>query len=318
MPGSKRPLALFIISIVTLVWAGNFAAGKFATAELHPFIITAARIILGAGFFLAMLPRPERRDVFKPSMLKLCLPLALTGIATNLFCFAAGIKLTVPTHSAIIHAMIPVGVFVIGLVILRERHNLLAVLGMLIAISGAVYIAFMDEHAQHGEWIGDLITLAGALAFSSYVVLGRRIIPKAGGAWRALTTGYLIAVPISIPFLAWGLLHQDWSHISWEAWAGTAYMIFGATFFCYAGHLWSLTHLEPLQVSVFVDIQPMLATAISAVLHIEKITGNVVLGGGIAVAGVALVQIATMPRAIGPSSPAAPAPAPPPDTAPRS
>ena len=290
-----RPLALLVISLVTLVWAGNFAAGKKATAEIHPFIVTAMRIILGAGFFWALMP--NRREAFRPAMLKACLPLALTGIATNLFCFAAGIQRTVPTHSAIIHALIPVGVLIIGFVVLHERVGGFALLGMAVAIAGGVYVALLDRRQpQSATLTGDLLTMCGALAFSAYVVLGRTIIPKVGGAWRAITTGYLISVPISLPFLAWGLLHQDWSIVTWQGVTGTAYMIVGATFFCYSAHMWSLTHLEPLQVSVFVVVQPMLAAMISAVLGMESITLDVVIGGLVAIAGVAAVQVATTPR----------------------
>jgi drug/metabolite transporter (DMT)-like permease len=243
------------------------------------------------------MPAGQKLDPFKPSMLKLCLPLALTGIATNLFCFAAGIQRTVPAHSSNNHAMIPVGVLLIGMLLLRERQRPLALLGMAVAIAGALYVVRFDQRVPFSQTIvGDLITLVGALAFSTYVVLGRRIIPQAGGAWRAVTTGYLISVPIAIPFLIWGLVNQDWSMVTWKGWAGTAYMTFGATFFCYSAHMWCLTHLEPLQVSVFVDVQPMLAAAISAILGIEAITGDIVIGGLVAVAGVALVQVGSAPQ----------------------
>jgi len=50
---SKRPLALGVISLVTLVWAGNFAAGRYAN-------VAAALSTEGYG---AVAPMPRRAEV---------------------------------------------------------------------------------------------------------------------------------------------------------------------------------------------------------------------------------------------------------------
>jgi drug/metabolite transporter (DMT)-like permease len=248
------------------------------------------RIWLAAAFFAAFLPAQQKRGLFKGDVLKACLPLALTGIATNLFCFAAGIRLTLPSHSSIIHSLIPVFVAALAWIFLRERQRPLAVLGMALAIGGAATVALSAPAGERRATLaGDLITLAGALAFSCYILLGRRVIPKLG-AWRAVATGFVLSVPLSVPFLAWGLLEQDWSRVTWRGWTGAAYMIVGATFFCYSAHMWSLTHLTPLQVSIFVDVQPMLATLIAAGLGQESVTPVLVASGLVALSGVAIVQ----------------------------
>src|SRR5678815_381869 len=83
MSSTRRPLALAVMSLVTLVWAGNFAAGKIATGRIDPFLIASIRIFLAAAFFTAFLPAAQKRELFKLSLWKACLPLALTGIATN-------------------------------------------------------------------------------------------------------------------------------------------------------------------------------------------------------------------------------------------
>lgn len=283
------------MSLVTLVWAGNFSAGKFGATELHPYFIAGTRIFLAAVFFVAFLPAGERRGLLSARNLRLCLPLAVTGIATNQICFASGIRLTLPSHSAIIHCLIPVFVFVLGWLFLRERSGPLAWLGMLVAIGGALFVALSaPAEERRTTLVGDLITLAGALAFSAYVVIGRRIIPEVG-AWKAVATGFLIAAPLTAPFFAWGVWQQDWTIVTHRGWAGLGYMIVGATFFCYSAHMWSLKHLDALQVSVFILLQPMLGTTIAALFGQERITMSLVVSGAVAILGVALVQFAPKP-----------------------
>lgn len=299
MSSPRRGLALAVMSLVTVVWAGNFTAGKIAAAKIDPLIIASVRIFLAAAFFTAFIPRAQLRESFRWPVLKACLPLALTGIATNQFCFAAGIQLTLPSHSAIIHSLIPVIVVLIGWLFLRERLSGLAALGMVIAIAGALWVTLSASvEEQRATLVGDLLTLAGAVAFGAYAVIGRRIIP-ALGAWRAVAVGFVLSIPLSLPFFAVGLLRQDWGAVTGREWAALGYMIVGATFFCYSAHLWSLTHLDALQVSIFVDLQPMLGTAIAALFALERITPALVTGGIVALAGVALVQFAPVLAARG-------------------
>jgi drug/metabolite transporter (DMT)-like permease len=285
------------MSLVTIVWAGNFTAGKVAAAHIDPLLIASIRIFLAAAFFYAFLPPGQKRQLFTPALLRACTPLALTGIATNQFCFAAGIQRTVPSHSAIIHALIPVFVAIIGWIFLRERVGLLGLFGMLLALGGVFYVILSGDAKKQGETlVGDLLTLAGAVAFSAYAVIGRSVIP-AIGAWRAVTIGFIISVPLSIPLFILGLQRQHWAEVTPAAWVGLGYMIVGATFFCYSAHMWSLTHLNALQVSIFVELQPMLGTAIAALFAVEEVTRPLVWGGLVALAGVTLVQLPRSVRA---------------------
>ncbi len=292
------------MALVTLVWAGNFTAGKVAAGtpdapQFHPFVISAIRIWLGAAFFVFWLPAAQRRALFRPELIRAALPLALTGITTNQICFAAGIRLTLPSHSAIIHAIIPALVVLLGWAIARDVPRPLALAGMVIAVAGALSVALSapaDE--RRATLTGDVLTLAGALAFSTYIVLGRRIVP-ALGAWRAVTLGFVLSAPLMLPFFIYGAVRQDWHSLTAQSWAGLGYMIAGATFFCYSAHMWSLAHLDPLSVSVFVDLQPMLGTGIAALFGLEPVTGRLITGSLVAVCGVAVVQIASIKSASG-------------------
>ena len=98
--------AYLAIGITTFLWAGNFTAAKIGTSQLNPWFITAVRIVATALVYWLLLPAGQRR--FTREEIRAVLPLALGGITLNHACFAAGIKITTPSHSAVIHALIPV------------------------------------------------------------------------------------------------------------------------------------------------------------------------------------------------------------------
>ncbi len=281
--------AYLAISVVTLLWAGNFTAGKIATDELHPCFIAAARVLLSAAVFYALLPRRERG--LRRSDWKAVLPLALTGVALNQVFFAAGIKLTTPSHSAVIHALMPAFVAVMAWVMIRERLGPLAVAGMAAAVAGALVVVLgTTREEMRGTLAGDLLTAGGIIAFSFYMVFGRRTLEKMGSL-RAVTFAFVLGAPVMLPFLAYGVLKTDWTRVTTQGWAALAYMFVFANVVCYRLHFFALSRLKAGQVAVFSDLQPALGIAIAVLAGRDRLTAPLAAGAALAVAGIVLVQL---------------------------
>lgn len=278
--------ALLAIAIVTLLWAGNFTAAKIGTAEMSPFLISSIRVFAAAAAFYAML---RDRAISRSDFLAL-VPLAITGIVVNQTAFAMGIRLTSPSHSAVIHALIPVFVAILAIAMIRERLGPVGVVGMILAVAGALVVVAPGAEWRSDTFRGDLLTLLGAVSFSVYTVLGRRVLQRIG-TFKAVTWAFVIAAPFMIPNFAIGLGHQDWSRVTWKGWAALGYMIVAATLVCYTLHLFALSRLKAGQVAIFTDLQPALGTGIAVLAGLDTVTPHLVIGGAIAIAGVALVQL---------------------------
>lgn len=286
----SRALPLLAISFVTVLWAGNFTAGKFATDQMDPFLIAGIRILAGAAFFPLLLPAGSMAELKRGSTWRRLLPLALTGIFVNQFAFAAGIRTTTPTHSALVHAMIPVFVLGISWIFLKEGAGPRTLIGVALAIGGAVYLALLQSREEQARTlVGDLWTLVGAIAFAAYVVIGRRVTREVGPV-KSVAFGFVMAAPISLPLLAWGAMRQDWSAVEWPTWAALGYMIVAATFVCYSLHMYSLSRLGALQVSVFTNVQPLLGTLIALAFGRDVLTWTLAAAGTVILLGVSIVQ----------------------------
>ncbi len=285
-PAARAYLA---ISLVTLLWGGNFTAGKIATDELHPHFIAAVRVIASAAVFYLLLPRAER--TIRPQDLRDVLPLSVSGVALNQICFAMGIRLTTPSHSAVIHALLPAFVAVMAWIMMRERLGPAALAGLAAAVAGALLVALGSSHREApGTLLGDVLTLAGILAFSFYMVFGRRALRRMG-SMRAVTMAFVLAAPLMLPSLCYGILRTDWGRVTAGGWAALAYMFLFANLVCYRLHLSALSRLKAGQVAVFSDLQPALGIAIAVLAGRDRLTAALAAGAAVAFAGVILVQI---------------------------
>ncbi|HXX93495.1 MAG TPA: DMT family transporter [Planctomycetota bacterium] len=279
------------ITVVTILWGINFTVGRRCTQLIDPFFIASFRIIVTGLFFYALLPREERR--IQRSDWKLILPLSVSGILTNHVCFAWGISQTRPSHSAIIHAIFPVFVAIVAWMVLRERQGPLALLGMAVAVAGALVVvvgAARDEVAR--TLAGDLISAVGVLSFSFYTVFGRKAV-QVMSSRRVVTLAFLMAAPMLVPFLILGIVRQPrpWREVGWEGWLELAYMLVFANMVAYLLHSYALRRLSAGQVAAFTDLQPALGIGVAVLAREDQMTGTLAAGAAIALVGVVLVQL---------------------------
>lgn len=280
--------AYIAISIVTILWAINFTVGKLGTAEIDPLFIASFRIIVTGLLFYAFLPAEDRK--IRAGDWKAILPLAVTGIAANHICFASGIKLTTPSHSAIIHALIPVFVSVVAWIVIKERMTSRSMAGMVLAVGGTLIVVLGASRTEfQGTMLGDLITTCGITAFSIYTVFGRRVMASMDSR-RAVTLAFLFASPVMLPFLVWSGLRQDWSQVTMRGWSALAYMLICANMICYLLHSYALSRLRAGQVAAFTSLQPAIAIGVSILAGYAAST-SLLVGSGVTLAGVVLVQL---------------------------
>jgi drug/metabolite transporter (DMT)-like permease len=281
--------AYLAISLVTVFWAGNFTAAKICTAELDPWFISSFRIIVTGLVFWFLLPAEHRR--VRVSDVKTILPLSLTGIAVNHLCFAAGMKITTPSHSAVIHALIPVAVALLAWFMLGERLSPLGLLGMAVAVGGALVVVLGATREElRGRLLGDLLTAVGILSFSFYTVQGRKILRDMDSV-RAVALGFLFAAPFMVPVLGWSALRQDWGAVTWKGWTSLAYMQLFASLVCYRLHIYALRQLTAGRVAAFTTLQPAIGIAVAVAAGVDRLTPSLAAGAALALGGVVLVQI---------------------------
>jgi drug/metabolite transporter (DMT)-like permease len=261
-------LAHLALLVVALTYGGNYLVAKGLMPDLiGPSGFIVLRVIGGGGLFWlvrwAMRARSpweriERGDYWR---LAAC---GATGVAANQLLFFNGLSITSPVNASIIMTVNPVLVLLISAVLLGTPITARKMLG--IAVGGAGAIALLILGAQqnniHASWQGDLMVLINATSYGFYLVLVKPLMAK----YKPLTViawvflfGALWVVPIGLK----QALAIDWSVFEPVHWRGLAYVVLATTFMVYLLNIFALRHVQPTVVSIYIYLQPLLATGFS-------------------------------------------------------
>jgi drug/metabolite transporter (DMT)-like permease len=306
---SKRPHSTLLASMIAVqvaTWSFNFIIGKVGLRYWSPLTLASFRVVLAA---LIMLPlygahrlwfrirpganarcaglRGGRRDI------AVFFQLGVLGVAINQICFTVGLNYTTVGHSAVIIGTGPISILLMAWALGLEALTTKKALGMALAFAGVVVLAAEHGLSPHsGTLPGDLITLAGSLAFALYTVLGKRV-AEAYDSVSMNAYNFLIGAAIVLPLAArqaaalWRA--GGWSAVAWQGWAALFYMAAGASVLAYLIYFWVLRYMTASRLGTFAYLQPVLTTLMGIGLLGERVTSNLLLGGGLVLTGVFLI-----------------------------
>jgi len=271
-------------------FAAVFAAGLFgasvvatrvAVQEIPPLSLAVLRFGQG-GLILLLCLFFGARDLLKVQRPDIPLLVLLGAILFAVFpvTFNISLRLTEASRGALMLATMPIWSAWLARVARKERLVLRQVLGILLTFAGVGIVL-----AERGlNWQGTRLALAGdgfmlltAFCGAAYGVLAQRMLAH----YRALTVtayamvfGTLLLLPAAlVEGLPQAFLRIDGRVAILILFLGIFGGGLGYFFWTYA-----LTRLTPTQVAVYVNVNPMVAIILGAVLLAEKLTGVFVFG----------------------------------------
>ena len=287
--------------MMILLWTINYLVAKEGFKQIDSLTLSLYRItvatILMLGIYLvsartaartapSTTPRKKitRRDYFHFARL------GFLGVIMNQILFTVGLDLTTVGHSSLIIAIGPVNILLLAVLFGLEHLTWRKVAGMTIAFAGVVVLAVEHGLSLRAATLrGDLITLAGSIAFSLYTVYGKKI----AGHFDALTINaysYLFAAAVLLPLTLWRSAHLDWSRVGVQGWFAIVYMAVGTSVVAYLIYFWALQHLAASRVGVFTYLQPLLGTLLGLFVLGEPFTRYLAVAAFLVIAGVLLTE----------------------------
>jgi drug/metabolite transporter (DMT)-like permease len=208
----------------------------------------------------------------------------------NQVLFVTGLSRTSVAHSAFIYALVPVIVLLVASAMGLEHLRVKKLLGMGIAIAGVALLA--NERVEEGApptLVGDVITLCGVAAFSSFTVLGKKERARYGPL--TLTTIAYCSGALAFQPVVWGWYGASaLEGIPWESWAALLYMAVLPAVVGYLIYFWALGHAPASKIAAVQYIQPPLATGLSALFLGEAISPTLLGAGALIMTGVVLAE----------------------------
>lgn len=262
--------------------------GSLAMVGFSPFAVATWRIAVGAACLfvlsVAMYGRgaiPARRDL--PALAGF----AFLGIVLNQGLFLVGLERSTPMNAGLVICLIPVFTYAIAAAIGAERVAGRRVLGVAVALAGAVPLFVArgaDLSASHA--VGNALMAGNALCYAVYLVLSKPLLQRMPAlvlvAWI-----YVLSLPW-LPLFAWG---QDLApaDATRGAWWSLAYVIVFPTILAYGLNSFALARVEASTTAFFVFAQPII-TALAAWLLLSEVPTPALGAAAIGLfAGMALV-----------------------------
>lgn len=286
-----RAKALFALALVCFLWGTTWIASKEGVKHMPALQLAGIRQLIAGvlyvGFFLykkISLPKgKEWIPVLVLSFLNFIMSNGLSTLALH-YNISAGL-------GAIIGAIFPLWIVVIGLFASKEKMPAKAIIGMLLGFAGVCIIFydhladFLNPRFQLGiifsiiatwTWaIATLYTKQQAVNFNPYFSLGLQMLISG-----ISLSGFTSATGMSVPLGA----------IPWQSWAAIAYLIIFGSLIAFICYLYALQNLPTEQASIYAYINPIVAVLCGWVVFGEKISIFITIGGLVTLLGVYLVN----------------------------
>jgi drug/metabolite transporter (DMT)-like permease len=286
---SKLTLA-FWLSMMLVLWSGNYVAGKIALRTLDPLTLTCLRLQLAAFLMLAIYFTRRERQPLKLSDAWPFLYLGFFGVVVNQGLFTVGLNYTTSNHSAVLIAIGPIIILLLARALKLEALTPAKVAGMAISFVGVYLLETEQGSPAHSPLLmGDIITLGGVIGFSAYAVLGKRIVAQYD-AVAMNTFNCLAAALLLLPLTIRQCLHLDWHGVALSGWLGMIYMAVGSSVAAYTIFYWVLRYMTASRVGAVSYFQPVVVILLSMAFLGERPSRMLLEGTALVLIGVFLAE----------------------------
>lgn len=289
---SQKQIGHITMFFVATIFAINIPVGKYLlSGYISPFGYTMARVLFAAIIFWVV--SLFTKDV--PVNLKdhrLFLFGALFGVVFNQGLFVYGLGHTSPVDASIITTSSPLFAMIIAALILKEPITGQKVLGVFIGIAGAlllIYTGHTGEISLDANMMGNLIIIGGSFSYAFYLVITRPLSTKYSSI-TIMKWIFLYSSIILTPFFHKDLIEADlFRQTDIIPFILLAFVLFFATFVTYMLIPVAQKRIRPTTISMYNNIQPLIASFIAIMLGQDTFSGWKVISGILVLGGVYLV-----------------------------
>ncbi len=277
--------AIGAIALTVLLWASAFPGIRAGLAGFDPGALAALRYAVASLAFLGLAAGGRIGRPKLSHLPRIALAGGL-GIAAYNLALNTGERSVDPGTASFLINTSPIFTALLGALLLRERLSLWAWAGAIIGFAGAGLIAFA---ASGGFRFSPdaIVVLAAAFCQAAQFVLQKPLLPRYGAL---STTAYLVwaGTIFLLPFLPEGAARLPAAPPA--AIVATIYLGLFPAALAYAAWSYALAHFPVGRATMSLYLVPPIATVLTILWFAIWPTPAALLGGGIAIAGVIVVN----------------------------
>ncbi|MBI2269648.1 MAG: EamA family transporter [Bacteroidetes bacterium] len=287
---NKNLKAHIALLLSQLIYGANYSISKLAMPQyIQPFAFIFLRVTGALGLFwitgIFVKEKMEKADFKK------ILVLSVFGVAINQMLFYKGLNMTTPINASIIMTSNPIVVLLLTAFILKEKISGNKIFGLILGITGALMLMLVNKNFTFGSdtIVGDILVFINSTSWAFYLILVKPLMKKYNSV-TILKWVFLVGLFYITPFSI-----TEFNQINWVTMPATiywciAFVVVGTTYFAFLFNTYALKELSPSVASIYIYMQPFLASLIAIAIGQDNLDPIKVSSGMLIIAGVFLVS----------------------------
>jgi drug/metabolite transporter (DMT)-like permease len=266
------------------------AFSKVSLETMNAGTLTILRYVYTFVALVAFVYLSGRRVNWR--QVSLVLPVSVLA-AINAICFPMAVQYVDPASVQLLYTIVPLIVVVLSWLVLKQRTGLGKLLGVFIGLVGVVVVTLAPLFIQGGTVVfhpvGVALVFTGAGAYSLYTVLSKPAQETASPSDMLLGT----AIATLVCQAAYSMITStpvSFAGISPRSLLASIIVGLIGTAFFYWVYQYIVKISSPLMASVILYVQPLFGALVAYMLLGAGLTLYALLGGALALAGVAQVN----------------------------
>lgn len=292
---------LLLVVIVNFMWATQVPVIRLIGDKLGPITVAFVPMVVSTLLFIPFLwaENKKRKGTAGRTWkdLKYFILPGLIGVFLLQYLYTVGSTLTLASNAGIITLTIPVLVAVFASVLLKEKLNIVRIVGFVIAIAGVLLTSLPEirgaSFSEGKYFTGNLIFLLACCCCAFYNTYCKLLVDKNFTELEILVYSSLIGCVAGIPLLIWAEPFSFSNIIQ----AGTtaifgllelSLIVYGVSMLLF---FYVLKNMDVTQAILGNYLLPFFIALLGIVLLNEKITGVMIAGGVIIIVGTLMATV---------------------------
>lgn len=259
---NQRTLALLATSIATIIYGITFTVAKEVMPKyIQPYGFILLRVLGATLVFwvigLFVKAKPIEKQDYKTIVLA-----SFFGVGLNMLTFFKGLSYTTPISASVMMVTAPILVLIFSSIIIKEKLLPKKIIGVVIGLVGAVILIVYgnttEENAKN-RMLGNFLVFVNAASYAMYLVIVKKLVTKYNPIMFVKWL-YLFGLLFVIPFGFTELVEARWQTMTVSIYLKAGFVVLFTTCVTYLFNLFALSKLKPTTVSVFIYLQPVIAT----------------------------------------------------------
>ena len=270
----KRILALIAALLATSIFGFNHTIAK----ELMPNVLSPNALlycrVLGAAvcfWIISLFVKNEKVEIKDFKLIIIC---SIFGMGLNMITALNGLYNSTPINSAIITTLAPIFIFLISVIIVKEKITKRKYVGVFIGFCGTLTLILLNEKSVSSALninLGNFYLFINSISYALYFVLVKPLTKK----YNMITIMkwlFVFSIFINMPFGLIEFTEINWVEISGVSLLKISYVVICTTFLVYLLNLYALKNLKASTVGMFIYLQPVIGILFAIYRGADELT----------------------------------------------